>query len=64
MVSAHLQDEGGNGGMEVHVVMSVDVVEREARPLEGLKLGKDFRFQLISYPGPEKKVASSADKVR
>lgn len=50
--------------MEVHVVMSVDVVEREARPLEGLKLGKDFRFQLISYPGPEKKVASSADKVR
>jgi hypothetical protein len=50
--------------MEVHVMVSVDVVEREARHPESLKLGKDFRFQLNSHLWPEKKIASGADKVR
>jgi hypothetical protein len=40
--------------MQVHVVVGVDVVERETRFPEGIELGADLRFELTTRAGVEK----------
>jgi hypothetical protein len=49
--------------MEDHVMMGIDMVEREACLSEGVKLGPDFCFQLVFYPSPGKKIESRAYKM-
>ncbi len=50
---ADLQDQAGDGGVQVEVLVRIDVVQRQARGGEGLELGGDLGLELTAGGGIE-----------
>ena len=46
--------------MELHVVVTVDVVQRKSRRAKGLELGSNLTPELFSYPGAKKETQCSS----
>ncbi len=64
VIASCFQNELQDGRMKVHVVVGVDVVQREAGFFESIELCADFRFQLPSHRPPEEEANSGKDKTR
>ena len=41
---SHFQDQLADGGVKMHMMVAIDVIEGKSGVLEGLKLGPDFLF--------------------
>ena len=63
VVAADVDEHASDGGMKVHVLVGVGMVERQAGRGEGLELGADFRGEFASCFGIEEVAHSALDLI-
>lgn len=61
---ADIQEQSEYRRMQVHVIMRIDVIERESRYAKRLELGADLGGKLFPGAGHEEKTESGTDQVR